>query len=216
MWLGYKKIIFLHLLLCVILGILIIFFTKENQRIANQQNISLYYVNISGKQRILAQRIVYISQIITTNYILQRDNTNSFVELRGSINELLSIHGILKNFVIEQVVTDKKQSTLDDVYFGSGNLNFKIEAFLDGANRLFFLENAQEVLQINQMLVKQLEGDFGLLAGLELATLSQQIYGQNLAKMQTNYAQYFLYSGILIVFLQILLLFFYKNKKVSL
>ena len=91
-----------------------------------------------------------------------------------------------------------------------------MEAFLDGANRLFFLENAQEVLQINQMLVKQLEGDFGLLAGLELATLSQQIYGQNLAKMQTNYAQYFLYSGILIVFLQILLLFFYKNKKVSL
>lgn len=190
-------------------------YAKEESKVLQQQDIALYYVNISGKQRVLAQRIVFLSQVITTNYALRRDNSESFIALRNCINELRAIHSVLQSFVIAKVVgsTEESTSTLGDVYFGSGGLSFKIEAFFESANQLFFIQSVQEILQVNQKILEQLDGDNGLLTSLELATLSQQIYAQNILKIQQKYTQWLLYGGVFICVLLIILLLVSTKKK---
>ncbi len=196
----------MEVLLCLILGVGIILYAQTNKQESIKQDTSLHYVNISGKQRLLAQRIVFLSQIVVTNRILNRNNPESLTELRNCINQLNSIHLILQNFVISTIVGDKKHSTLDDIYFGDGNLNFKMEEFLNNANKIFFLQSTQDLFRINQELLKQLEEDNGLLASLELATLSQQFYAQNIIKESQKNLQILLYSILLICALQILLI----------
>ncbi|WP_299547161.1 hypothetical protein [uncultured Helicobacter sp.] len=208
-----KKFILLEILLCVIFGIGIVCYAKSNQELIQKQNAALYYVNISGKQRFLAQRIVFLSQIISTNLILKRNNQDILLELRHCINELASIHQILQNFVVSTIVENKEYSTLNDVYFGSGGLMFKIEKFLENANQMFYLMNFKDILQINQSLLQQLEGDNGLLMNLELSTLSQQIYGQTLLREKEHNTEWFLYLGVLICGLQVILLLWNVARK---
>ena len=203
-----KKIIILEFVLFFVLIAGVILYTQANQKSAYRQDASLYYLNISGKQRVLSQRIVFLSQIITTNYVLKNDNHHNSLELRECINELTNIHKILQNFVISTVIEEDENSTLDDVYFGSGNLSFKMENFLENANQLFYANSLESVLRINQSLLRELEEYDGLLTSLELATLSQQIYAQNILKEQQNYTHWLLYSTLFVGILQILLLFF--------
>lgn len=190
----------------IILGIGIVFYTQSNQEIIQKQDSALYYVNISGKQRVLAQRIVFLSQIISTNYVLKRNNQDMLLEFSHCINELNSIHQILQNFVVSTIVGNEEHSTLNDVYFGSGALMLKMEKFLEDANQMFYLTNFKDVLQVNQLLLQELEGDNGLLVSLELATLSQQIYAQNFLKEQDKNTRLFLYLGLLICAMQAFLL----------
>ena len=199
-----KKIIILELFLCVFLCIEIAFYTQKSKAGLQKQDTLLYYVNISGKQRLLAQRIVFLSQIIVTNHILNRNNPESLTELRSCIHQLNSIHLILQNFVISTIVGSEKHSTLDEIYFGGGNLNFKMEEFLNNANKIFFLQSTQDILRANQELLHQLEEDNGLLASLELATLSHQFYAQNIIKESQFYLRILFYSVLLICSLQIL------------
>ena len=137
-----KKIIILESLLCILLCVGIIFYAQINKRGLQKQDALLYYVNISGKQRLLAQRIVFLSQIVVTNRILNRNNPESLTELRSCINQLNSIHMILQNFVISTIIGNKKASTLDEIYFGDGNLKFKMEEFLNNANKIFFFSDS--------------------------------------------------------------------------
>lgn len=201
-----KKIIIVEILLCIILGIGIVFYAQNSKQESMKQNTLLYYVNISGKQRMLAQRIVFLSQIVVTNRILNRNNPKSLTELRDCINQLNSIHLILQNFVISTIVGDQKYSTLDEIYFGGGNLNLKMEEFLNNANKIFFLQSTQDLFRINQELLHQLEEDNGLLASLELATLSQQFYAQNIIKESQKHLQILTFGVLLICGLQIILL----------
>lgn len=201
-----RKFIFLEILLCVVLGVGIVCYTQSNQEITQKQHTALYYVNISGKQRFLAQRIVFLSQIISTNFILKRNNQETLLELRHCINELSSFHQILQNFVVSTIIGSEEYFTLNDVYFGSGGLMLKMEKFLDNVNQIFYLTNFNDILQINQSLLQQLEGDNGLLMSLELATLSQQIYGQTFLREQERNTEWFLYFGVFICVLQAILL----------
>lgn len=82
----------------------------------------------------------------------------------------------------------------------------KMEKFLDNVNQIFYLTNFNDILQINQSLLQQLEGDNGLLMSLELATLSQQIYGQTFLREQERNTEWFLYFGVFICVLQAILL----------
>ena len=81
-------ITFLEILLCIALGIGIALYANNNQRILHQQDLALHYVNISGKQRLLAQRIVFLGQMIATNYVLKRDNQRLLLEFEACIKEL--------------------------------------------------------------------------------------------------------------------------------
>lgn len=210
-----KRIIILESLLCILLCVGIIFYAQINKRGLQKQDALLYYVNISGKQRLLAQRIVFLSQIVVTNRILNRNNPESLTELRSCINQLNSIHMILQNFVISTIIGNKKASTLDEIYFGDGNLKFKMEEFLNNANKIFFLQTTQEAFRINQELLQQLEEDNGLLASLELATLSQQFYAQNIIKESQFYLQILLYCAFLICGLQAVLILWFLTRKLD-
>lgn len=181
------------------------FYVQNNQEMMRQQDQSLYYVNISGKQRFLAQRIVFLSQMISTNWILNRKNPDMLLELRNCINELSSFHQILQNFVIFTIVGDKEPSTLNDVYFGSGGLMFKMERFLESANLMFYVRDFKDILQLNQSLMQQLDGENGLLMSLELATLSQRIYWQAFLHKQERNAEWLLYFALIICVLQVML-----------
>ncbi|MDY5557395.1 hypothetical protein [Helicobacter sp.] len=204
-----KKIIFitfLEILLCIVLGVGIALYANNNQKILHQQDLALHYVNISGKQRLLAQRIVFLGQMIATNYVLKRDNQRLLLEFEACIKELSTIHKTLQNFVVSTIVGKQANSTLDDVYFGGGNLMFSMENFLENASKIFYLNALQDVLIINQALLQQLEGDNGLLVRLELATFSQQIYAQNFLKEQEKNTEQFFYFGVFLCGLQALLL----------
>lgn len=202
-----KKNLLAHLvLLCCLCGsaVYCYFYIKE---ISQKQDTLLYYINISGKQRFLAQRIVFLSQVAATNYVLKRNNYENFMELRFCINQLLTIHNVLRDFAVSMVVQNKDNSTLDDIYFGSGNLVVKMESFLNDANQTFILRNVEAFLENNQKLLVALEGDNGLLTSLELATLSQQFYAQNILKDSEKKISYFLYGIFLFIILEIFLLF---------
>lgn len=198
----------IEILLCVVLGVGIVYYVQNNQAILKKQNSALYYVNISGKQRVLAQRIVFLSHTISTNYILKRNHQEMLLEFRYCIDELNSIHQILQNFVVSTIVENEAHSTLNDVYFGSGGLMFKMEKFLENANQIFYLTNFKDILEVNQSLLQQLEGDNGLLVSLELATLSQQIYAQSFLREEERNMQFLLYAGLLICGVQAFLLLF--------
>ncbi len=101
---GSKKILLVHLLFLLCLcgsAFYYYFYTKE---IGQKQDTLLYYINISGKQRVLAQRIVFLSQLAATNQILKRNNYENFMELRSCINQLSMIHRALQDFVVSVVV----------------------------------------------------------------------------------------------------------------
>lgn len=202
---GFKKILAHLLLLCCLCGsaVYYYFYTKE---IAQKQDTLLYYINISGKQRVLAQRIVFLSQVAATNQILKRNNYENFMELRSCVNQLSMIHSALRDFVVSMVVHNQSNSTLDDIYFGSGNLAVKMENFLSDANQIFLIHDIKELLQNNQDLLMALEGDDGLLTSLELATLSQQFYAQNTFKEAQKRAEYFLYCVFGFIVLEVILL----------
>ncbi|WP_290455741.1 hypothetical protein [Helicobacter rodentium] len=200
-----KKFIISEFFLCFILGFGIIFYAQSTKEGLQKQDTLLYNVNMSGKQSLLAQRIVFLSQIVVTNRILNRSNPESLTELRSCIEQLNSIHRILQSFVVSTIVGNEKRSTLDEMYFGGGNLNFKMEEFLNSANKIFFLQSAQDAFRINQELLHQLEDDDGLLASLELATLSHQFYAQNIIKESQLYLQILLYAILSSCGLQILL-----------
>ena len=144
--------------------------------------------------------------MIATNYVLKRDNQRLLLEFEACIKELSTIHKTLQNFVVSTIVGKQANSTLDDVYFGGGNLMFSMENFLENASKIFYLNALQDVLIINQALLQQLEGDNGLLVRLELATFSQQIYAQNFLKEQEKNTEQFFYFGVFLCGLQALLL----------
>lgn len=187
------------------------FFYTHNKEILSKQDALFYYVNASGKQRVLAQRIIYLSQNILTNVILKKENHHNFIELRSCINGLLSINTMLQGFIISET-NDKSTTTLDDIYFGGGNLAVKIDEFLNTANRLFYVKDIQELLNINQRLLEGLESKEGLLASLELATLSQQIYGQNQVKRLEQLSYFLLCVVILFIIAECLLIFIQRKK----
>ena len=64
-----------------------------------------------------------------------------------------------------------------------------------------------------QELLQQLQEDNGLLASLELATLSHQFYAQNIIKESQFYLRILFYSVLLICSLQILLLLWLLTRK---
>ncbi len=82
-----------------------------------------------------------------------------------------------------------------------------MENFLHDSNRIFMIQDIKELLQNNQGLLMALEGDDGLLASLELATLSQQFYAQNIVKEVQKKAEYFLYCVFGFIVLEVFLLF---------
>ncbi|PZT49164.1 hypothetical protein B6S12_00800 [Helicobacter valdiviensis] len=197
------------LLLLVLVGLFCLYQNiKESAKI---QEEALYLVNISGKQRVLAQRIVFLSQVILSNTLSKRDNHTNFKEFRGCIMQLNSIHNVLKEFVVGQISQNKQFTTLDDMYFGGGNLDYRMERFLQEASKVFYLNDIQSIVISNQELLGALEGDNGLLAVLELATLSHQIYAQNLNKSSTLRSNYIILAILILVVCE-LLLFFIKKR----
>ena len=207
----YYKFTLAHLILFTILFAFVSFFYTQNKAILSKQEALFYYVNASGKQRVLAQRIVYLSQNISTNFILKKNNHHNLSELRSCINGLLSINSMLQEFILSQA-TKNTQSTLDDIYFGSGNLAVKIDDFITIANKLFYVSNTQTLLEINRILLDELESKEGLLASIELATLSQQIYGQNQTKSLEKLSYYLFCVVILFILCECLLIFIQRKK----
>lgn len=195
-----KKLILFQLVLLLFTIVACLFQYNQVVTTSKKQDVLTYYINISGKQRILAQRIVFLSQVIATNQVLHRDNFIALSELRDCIIQLNSIHEVLQNFVVSVVLTKKEVSTLGDIYFGSGNLSLKIPEFLEEANKILIANDTNIILQINQNLLYLLEGDNGLLNTLELATLSNQLYAQNYIKLTAFNNKLFLsFIGILIL-----------------
>ena len=193
-----------------------VLYAKQSRSVKKAKFCTLLCQYQRKTTRFLAQRIVFLSQIISTNYILKRNHQETLLEFRYCIDELNSIHQILQNFVVSTIVENKAHSTLNDVYFGSGGLMFKMEKFLQNANQIFYLTNFKDILEVNQSLLQQLEGDNGLLVSLELATLSQQIYAQNFLKENERNREFLLYVGLLICSVQALLLLFqlaYKQER---
>lgn len=206
-----KKIALVQIILLLLVLVGLFCLHQNIKESAKIQEEALYLVNISGKQRVLAQRIVFLSQVILSNTLSKRDNHTNFKEFRGCIMQLNSIHNVLKEFVVGQISQNKQFTTLDDMYFGGGNLDYRMERFLQEASKVFYLNDIQSIVISNQELLGALEGDNGLLAVLELATLSHQIYAQNLNKSSTLRSNYIILAILILVVCE-LLLFFIKKR----
>ncbi len=145
-----------------------------------QQRDDAYLVNISGKQRMLAQRIVSLSQNIASRKFLGRDYLEASEELKLSLQELDFIHKSLRQKALHtEGFSLNRRSPLYEVYFGSWNLAIKLESFLGEGVRLLESEETEETLFLSQNLLEMWEGDQGLLGVLELGTLTFQLESEH-------------------------------------
>lgn len=206
-FLSSKRVVLFHLALLLLFLSYSLFHYSYVMSSLKKQDSLAYYVNISGKQRVLAQRIVFLSQIIATNNVLKRDNYTPLSELRDCIEQLSTIHKMMERFVVSVILENSDKTTLGDVYFGGANLSFKMLEFLDESNKMLLFSNTGDVLQINQNLLGQLEGNEGLLNTLDLAVLSNQLYFQNFIKNIDSRNSMFFYSLISFLILEVLYVF---------
>ncbi len=83
-------------------------------------------INISGKQRMLAQRIIYLTQNMLSLNLTKGEVILYTEELSETLNEFNAIHKNLQ----KQIQTFDNSLSLYNLYFGKLDLSHKIDSFL--------------------------------------------------------------------------------------
>lgn len=143
--------------------------------ISKQRN-DAYLVNISGKQRMLAQRIVSLAQNILSQELLMRESHFLREELKLALQEFRGIHRSLSKQALERPkLSFKEHSPLYEVYFGSWDLALKVDQFLGIGDLFLYSELLEESLRLSHELMEIWEGKAGLFGVLELCVLTFQL-----------------------------------------
>ncbi len=165
-----------HVALMIALVLLLCLSFAMLQFAISKQRNDAYLVNISGKQRMLSQRIVSLAQNILSYELLMRESHFLREELKLALQEFMSIHKSLSKRALERPrFSFKEHSPLYEVYFGSWNLAAKVDEFLGIGDCFLHSESLEESLHLSHELMEIWEGREGLLGVLELCVLTFQL-----------------------------------------
>ncbi|MGP1450425.1 MAG: type IV pili methyl-accepting chemotaxis transducer N-terminal domain-containing protein [Wolinella sp.] len=195
-----------HLYIFIAIFMLLFIAYISLQAAIERQKSDSYLINISGKQRMLSQRIVSLSQNIASRQLLGREFGELRDELKLSLQELLYIHQTLSEKVLKPTqLNSLHNSPLSEVYFGSWGLALKLDGFLRDATLVLSSVNPEDTLTLSGNLSATWEGEGGLLGILELGTLTFQLESERRVSTLQKIA---LGTAIFIVFLLVVEAFF--------
>ncbi|RAX58578.1 hypothetical protein CCZ01_01990 [Helicobacter monodelphidis] len=125
--------------------------------ISNSLDTQRHYgsiINVSGKQRMLTQRIIYLTQNLLSSPTEQQKN-QLYVELRKSLMELSEIHKNLK----EQIKLFDSACSIYRLYFGSLNLETKLDTFILLGQQILEEKQVSKQHQIGEYIFNLWVGD---------------------------------------------------------
>ena len=176
-----------------ILIILIMFFMALNV-LYNMETTSGEYakiINISGKQRMLSQRLV----ILSNNYYLEKDQSSK-IEFQNALKEIRAAH----KYLLTKIFTPQLQS----LYFKEG---------LD-KNLKNYLSNFDKLLETNDIsyIDEARESSTAILIQLNKAVKEYEIYVNSQIESINKYKSY-IFVGILLILLVFVILFLKLKKQ---
>lgn len=167
---------------------------------SNEQNTMNFYQNLISKQQNLIFESVLLTQNIARDLIIKGISQNGAMKLREKLNEINAAHETLMRMVLNR--SYDRHSSLDDVYFGTGNLSGKMNEFLQVLGNVLFSQDINEVLSAAMELKNLTEGENSIIYSLDLAALSLQIHLRNISDEIKNLAYYWIFCLIIFVILE--------------
>ena len=151
-------------------------------------------INVSGKQRMLSQRLV----ILGTNYI-SNQNESSKLELQAAIDEISSSH----KYLLTKVFTQQ----LSELYYDKG-LNEELQNYISNFKNLI-LTHEQEYL------VQSRNSSKSILINLDKAVKEYERYANSQLETLANYEFYLMLTTLFVLLLEVLFIFKPAAKKIE-
>ncbi|NOR58471.1 MAG: PAS domain S-box protein [Sulfurimonas sp.] len=143
-------------------------------------------INVSGKQRMLSQRLV----ILGTNYMAQQ-NKSTKSELQDAINEISSSH----KYLLTKVFTQE----LDSIYYDKG-LNKELENYILNFKNLLLTHN-------KTYLTKSRNSSKSVLIKLDRAVKEYEKYANSQLETLAEYEFYLMLTTLFVLLLEVFFIF---------
>ncbi|PHQ65990.1 MAG: histidine kinase [Sulfurimonas sp.] len=151
-------------------------------------------INISGKQRMLSQRLV----ILGKNYITKK-NKSTKSELQDAIDEISSSH----QYLLTKVFTQK----LNSIYYDKG-LNKELEKYILNFKNLLLTQD-------EQYLIKSRNSSKSVLTKLDKAVKEYEKYSYSQLETLANYEFYLMLTTLFVLLLEVFFIFRPAAKRIE-
>ena len=164
-------------------------------KIVNDNKELAKIINISGKQRMLSQRLIILGQ----NYYENPFEKSKTIFVKA-LNEIKTAH----KYLITKNITKK----LDEIYFGENGLDKHLKQYLKHFDNLLVLSNPI-------FLKTAREDSAAILKQLDSVVKEYERYSTNQVKITSQYEFYILLITLMILVLEVLFIFRPAAKKIE-
>ena len=180
------------------IAMLVIFIISSHivvSKIVNDNKELAKIINISGKQRMLSQRLIILAQ----NYY-EDPFKKSKAKFTKALDEIKTAH----KYLLSKNITKK----LDEIYFGKDSLDKHLKIYLKNFDNLLVLSNPI-------FLKTAREDSASILKQLDSVVKEYERYSTNQLKITSNYEFYIMLITLMILLLEVLFIFRPASKRID-